>query len=131
VTVPEIFQSPVAGFNVRVWALLPAVTMAVCALETAAIVAVKPAVDAPGGIFTLVGTTTFELLLERATLIPPAGDGALRVIVQAEVAGALMLTGVQVSPLTVAWVAPLTKMVPPVPEDGIALPADVDATAAT
>ena len=71
------------------------------------------------------------MLLERATLIPAAGDGALKIIVQAEIPAALMLTGVQVNPLTVACVAPLTKIVPPVPEERIAEPADVDATAAT
>ena len=135
-TVPEIFQSAVVPrFRVRVWIrlLLPAlaVTVAVCALDTAPIEAVDSALDAAGGTLTVAGTTTFELLLARATLIPPAGDGALRFMVQAEVPGALMITGAQVSPLTVDCVAPLTKIVPPVPEDGIALPAGVEAAAAS
>jgi len=75
------------------------------------------------------------LLLERATLIPAAGDGALKIIVQAEIPAALMLRGVQVNPLTVGCVAPPppppTKIVSPVLEERVAEPVDVDATVAT
>lgn len=84
--------------------LLPvlAVTVTVCALDTAEMVAVKTALDAAGGMFTVDGITTFELLLARLTLIPPVGDGAFRFIVQTEVPGVLMITGEHVSALSVA-----------------------------
>lgn len=57
--------------------------------------AVKVAVLSPEGTLTLEGTLTFELLLARATVLPPAGAFPLRVIVQPLVAGPVTMAGVQ------------------------------------
>ena len=90
---PEILQSAAATIlneKLRVVAPALAVKVAVWAVETAKAVAVKVALDAAAGTFTVAGTLTLELLLARATLNPPAGDGALKVIVQIAAPGALI-----------------------------------------
>ena len=78
--------------------------------------AVKPAVLLAAAAVTLAGTVAFALLLDSATSSPPAGAGAVSVIVQAEVPGAFTLAGVQLTLLTVTgafrvtaavWVRPL------------------------
>jgi len=49
------------------------------AVETEATVAVKAPVVAPAATVTLAGTVTLVLLLDSATLTPPAPAAALRV----------------------------------------------------
>ncbi|MGB6746014.1 MAG: hypothetical protein WBE38_20360, partial [Terracidiphilus sp.] len=65
---------------------LVAVSVAVCAVETAAAVAEKLAVVAPAATVTEAGTATEELLLARLTENPPVAAAAFRVTVQASVA---------------------------------------------
>jgi len=71
------------------------VRVAVCAVETDATVAVKAPVVAPDATVTLAGTVTLALLLDSATLAPPAGAAALRVSVHVEVPGATTMVGLQ------------------------------------
>jgi len=131
VMLPEILQGDGVRFSKTVRLVVPmlAVNVAVWTLNNEATLAVKPAVTAAEGTFTLPGTETLELLLARVTAIPPAGDGALRLTVQAELPGAFTAVGVQVSPLTVGCVPVEIEIVPAVPDDGIAAPAGEDATA--
>ena len=71
--VPEMLQRGRAmpSENVLVTPPAFAVRLALCALVTAATVAVKPALDDPAGTAKLPGMATFKLLLERVTLRPP------------------------------------------------------------
>jgi hypothetical protein len=59
--------------------------------------AVKFALKAPAGILIAAGTVTLALLLERATLIPPAGAAPVKVTVHVEVPEALIVAGVQLT----------------------------------
>jgi hypothetical protein len=61
-----------------------------------ATVAVKVPVVCPAETFTLAGTITAALLLERVTLAPPEGAGAVKVIVQFADPGAATVPGEQV-----------------------------------
>ena len=72
-------------WRAKVFDTLPAVAdrVAVCAEVTAETVAVNPALVAFAGTVTVAGTTTAELLLERATVTPPLAAGAVRLTVQA------------------------------------------------
>jgi hypothetical protein len=130
--VPEILQSAAATIlNEKVRVVAPALAVKVVwAFETAAAVAVKAALDTAAGTFTVAGTLTLELLLAMATLNPPAGDGALKVIVQIAIPGALIVTGVQASPPKVGCVDGPTEIVPPVPAERIPWPPAVDAATA-
>jgi hypothetical protein len=77
--------------------------------------AVTPNVPAwaPWGIVTDAGSVTAEAgLAVKAAAVPPAGAGAVSVIVQEEAAGAAKATGVQVNPLSPGWMV----TVPPVAE---------------
>ena len=56
---------------------------------------------APAATVTLTGTVTLVLLLDSATLAPPAGAAALSVTVQLEVPGETTLDGLQLTLLTV------------------------------
>jgi len=71
------------------------VRVAVWAVETEATVAVKAPLVAPAATVTLAGTVTLALLLDSATLTPPAGAAALSVTVHAEVPGATTPAGLQ------------------------------------
>ena len=62
-----------------------AVSVAVCAVETAVIVAVKLALVAPEATVTDDGTVTDALLLVRLTAWPPLGAAAVSVAVQLSV----------------------------------------------
>ena len=104
--------------------------MAVWAVETAAAVAVKVALDAAAGTFRVAGILTLELLVARVTLNPPANDGALRVAVQTAIPGALIVPGVQASPIKVGCVDWPTEIVPPAPVERIPWPPAVDAETA-
>ena len=64
-------------------------------------VAVNPALVAPDGIVTEVGTETVELLLDRLTLYPPLGAAALSVTVQLSVPAPVMVPLAQLSPFKV------------------------------
>lgn len=59
-----------------------AVRFAICAEETEAMLALKPAVVAVAGTVTNGGMTTELLLLANATLIPPVGAEPVSVTVQ-------------------------------------------------
>ena len=75
--VPEILQRGGAMLRENVLVMPPAlaVKLTFCALVTAATVAVKPALEDPGGTAKFPGMLTFELLLASVTLSPPAGAG--------------------------------------------------------
>lgn len=72
-----MLSAGVAAFNCieTFWEELPdvALTVAVCAVVTAATFAVKLALLAVAGTVTALGTTTEPLLLRRATVTPPVG----------------------------------------------------------
>ena len=76
-------------------------TVAVCAVGTAAIVAVKTALVAPDGIETALGSETAAFPLERLTIIPPLGAAALRVTVQESVDAPVIEKFPQVKPASV------------------------------
>jgi hypothetical protein len=132
VTLPEILQGAGVRFSktARLVAPILAVNVAVCTVDTDATLAVKPVLAAPEGTFTLAGTVTLELLMASATVIPPTGDGALKLTVQAVLPGALTAVATQVRPLTPGCV-PEIEIVPAVPDEGIAAPAGEDATVET
>ena len=58
-------------------------------------VAVKGALVSPAPTLTLAGTVMLALLLDRVTVAPPPGAGAVRVTVQLEVPGAFTVAGEQ------------------------------------
>ena len=58
-------------------------------------VAVKGALVSPDPTLTLAGTVMLALLLDRVTVAPPPGAGAVRVTVQLEVPGAFTVAGEQ------------------------------------
>lgn len=60
-----------------------AVSVALCAVVTAETVAVNPALPAPPGTVTDLGTLTALLLLVRLTVSPPLAAGAVRATVHA------------------------------------------------
>jgi hypothetical protein len=128
-----MIEGAATTLNAKVRVVVPAlaVKMVIRAGEATVAVTVKPAIDAAAGTFTVAGTLKLELLLERVTLNPSAGDGALRVTVQAAVPGALIVTGVQESPLKVGCVPVwLTEIVPPTPAERIPWPSVIDAATA-
>ena len=79
-----------------------AVRIAVSSVVTDDAVTVKAAVVAEAATVTFgADNVALALLLDRVTDTPPAGAAADRVTVQLAVPGALMVDGVQTSPLTV------------------------------
>jgi hypothetical protein len=64
---------------------------------TAVAEAVKVALTPPAETTTAAGTVTLALLLERATLIPPAGAALVRVTVHVDVPEALIVAGEQLT----------------------------------
>jgi hypothetical protein len=60
---------------------------------------VNPALAAPAGIVTVLGTVTAELLLDRFTICPPLGAAVLSVTVQASVPDPVMAPLLQDSAL--------------------------------
>jgi hypothetical protein len=78
---------------------------------------VKTALVAPAGTVTVVGTTTFEVLLSRAIASPPLGAPAVSVTVQTSVPAPVIESLAQISELAdgfgaAAWasaVKPVSK----------------------
>jgi hypothetical protein len=66
---------------------------------------VNPALVAPAGTVTVLGTVTAELLLDRFTLRPPLGAEALSVTVQASVPNPVIAPLLQDSALNAAGTA--------------------------
>jgi hypothetical protein len=66
---------------------------------------VNPALAAPAGIVTVLGTVTVESLLDRFTVKPPLGAAAVRVTVQVSVPAPVMVPLLQVSALKAAGAA--------------------------
>jgi len=64
-------------------------------VPTLATVAVKGALLSPEPTLTLAGTVMFVLLLDKVTVAPPPGAGAVSVTVQLEVPGAFTVAGEQ------------------------------------
>ncbi|MBE0656219.1 MAG: hypothetical protein IH602_00935 [Bryobacteraceae bacterium] len=86
-----------------------AVTTAVSFVVTADAVSVNAAVVAEAATVTFAAdSVALALLLERATDTPPAGAAADSVTVQLAVPGALIVAGVQTSPLTEGSVPAVT-----------------------
>ena len=71
--------------------------------------AVNPALVWPAATATLPGTVILTLLLDRVTVEPPEGAGAVRVIVQLEVPGAITVAGEQLKAL--GWTVMVKPMV--------------------
>jgi hypothetical protein len=103
-----------AAFNCRakVWETPSAfaVSVAVCAVETAEEVAVKLALVAPAATVTDAGTVTAELLLAKATVNPPAA-AAFRVTVQASVCAPVMEEVAQETAVSTGTPVPLKAIV--------------------
>lgn len=95
-----------------------AVRVAVCAVDTAATVALNVALVAPAAIVTEVGTATAALLLARLTAKPPAGAAAFVVTVHASVADPVMDEFVHESAVSTGTPVPVsvTAVVVPVEE---------------
>ena len=93
-----------------------AVTVAVWLEGIAPTTAAKPAATAPCPTITPPGTVTFPLLLDSATVSPPAGAAPLRVTVQGTLPGEVTFDGLQVTPVgTTREVCPIL-IVPPAPD---------------
>jgi hypothetical protein len=86
---------------------LPALAVIVTAwtVATEDTVAVNPALLAPAGTVTVLGTVTAELLLDRLTSSPPLGAAAVSVTVQASVPDPVIDPLLQESALSAAGVA--------------------------
>ncbi len=98
---PEILHCAGVTANEKVFETPPAlaVRMAVCAVVTATVVAVKPTLEAAAGTVTVAGTLTLVFPLASATGTPPAAAAPLSVTVQAATPGEATLAGVQDNPL--------------------------------
>ena len=94
-------------FKAKISEILPslAVRVAVCAVPTAETVAVNPALAAPAGTVTVLGTVTAELLLDKFTIRPPLGAEAVSVTVQGSAADPIRALLVQLSELKVVVLA--------------------------
>jgi hypothetical protein len=91
-----------------------AVRVAFWAVVTAVTVAVNPALVAPAGTVTELGTVTAELLLDRLTASPPVPAAAERLTVQLSLPAPVNEFCAQLSPLSapaVAWPVPLKLIV--------------------
>jgi hypothetical protein len=77
------------------------VIVAVWVLVSVPTVAVKLAVVEPGGTVTEAGMVKAELLIARATLVPPAGAAWFIVMAQLVVPPELTLVGLQPRPVTI------------------------------
>ena len=80
----------------------------------------NPALVAPAGTVTALGTVTAELLLDRFTISPPLGAEALSVTAQASVPDPVMAPLLQDSALNAAGVAvpdPLRPITAELPVD--------------
>jgi hypothetical protein len=84
---------PSLAVNVAVWLLLAAATAAV-----------NPALVAPAATVTDDGTVTIELLLARATVVPPLGAAADSVTVHASVPAPVIVPVLQEIPFSVGCV---------------------------
>jgi hypothetical protein len=92
-----------------------AVSVAVCAVLTAEMLAEKLALVAPAATVTEDGTVTAVELLDRVTAWPPVGAAAFSVTVQLSVAAPVSEALAQVRPLGMAWPVPLRVIVEVVP----------------
>lgn len=90
-----------------------AVKVALIAAVVASADAVKFAAFCPASTCTLMGTVTFELLLESETVVPPTGALPLIVTEQLELAGPMTVVGAQLKELTVKVRGAASVMLPP------------------
>ena len=94
-----ILSDATAAFNctAKPAVTLPAlaVRLTLCAVDTAATMAVKLALVAPEVITTEAGTTTEELLLARFTVVPPLGAAAVNAAAHASVVEPVMVEDAQ------------------------------------
>jgi hypothetical protein len=88
-----------------------AVMTAVCAAEIVPAVAVNVAVVEPGETATEAGVVSSGVLLDKVTLRPPVGAGALAVTVQVLLAPDVSEAGAQTSAVTVTGGARLMEAV--------------------
>jgi hypothetical protein len=96
-----------------------AVRAAVCAVLTAATVAVNAAVVAPAATVTDAGTVTALLLLDRVTVAPPLGAAAFRVTEQESEPEPVNDAVAQENALSVATPVPLRLTAVVAPEDAL------------
>lgn len=89
--------------------------MALCAVETADAVAMKPALVAPLETVTDAGTVTAPLLLDKLTTSPPLPAAALRSTVHPSLPGPLTELSLQDSELSVGAVEPVETAAEPLP----------------
>ena len=92
-----------------------AVSVAVCAVLTAEVVAEKLALVAPAATVREVGTVTAVELLDKLTAKPPLGAAAFSVAVQLSVAAPVSELLEQLSPLSIGCPVPLSATVELVP----------------
>lgn len=104
-----------------------AVSVAVVEAETAAIVAVNPALDDPAGTLTLEGTETLVLLLARPTLNPPLGAAPVRLTVHDTEPGELTVLDEHEIPLSEVELC-ATEMVPEAPAPAVSEPIVLETT---
>jgi hypothetical protein len=71
---------------------------------------VKFTLEAPAGTTLAAGIATLALLLERATLTPPAGAAEVRTTVQVDVPGELIVAGEQLNEPGRAWTVRLIEV---------------------
>ena len=103
--------------NVGSALLALAVSVTVCALDTADTVAEKLALLAPAATFTDAGTVTAVLLLARLTENPPLAAAALRVTVQASDPAPVMVELAQDSAVSTGTPVPVKAIEAEAPVD--------------
>ena len=92
-----------------------AFSVAVCAVLTAATVALKLALVAPAATVTEEGTATADVLLDKATAWPPVGAAAFSVTVQVSVVAFVSEAPAQLRLLGIACPVPVRVTVEVVP----------------
>ena len=116
---------------VRLFVVSPtsAVSVAVCAVSTAAMGAEKVTVLVPAATVTEEGTVTAVELLDRLTTWPPAGASALRIILQLPTALPVYNRLLQPTLLGTACPVPLSVIVDVVPVEELLVRVSAPVTA--
>lgn len=102
-----------------------AVSMAVCAVLTTVVAAVKPALIAPAATVTDGGTVTAELLLARLAANPPLAAAAFKATVQLSVPAPVIEPLEHVRPVNTGRPVPLKLIAVDIPVDELLFTASV------